>query len=509
MISCSDHRLNCVEDWVVAHINTLSDLFGQPLRREDFTDDKLGIALRYLWNKTLRMPCEKDITKHIITVYDLQIDNIRVDATIGQSFVKPIKDWLFQYGNAKHFRSDLPQFKLMMSVADPLGMPLSSMTVSGNKADDPLYIPVIQNTMDIVGSKGKLYVGDCKMGAIDTRYFIDSRESFYLMPLSWVQVLEDDIYTYLDTFKDTQMTNILDDTWEEIIAYWYTFTEEVTHTNSEGKEAKRQEKRFLVCSTAFAKSQEDSLDTRVKKAKEEINKLNEKKQGKKVLKTVEEAETACERIVEKYKVVWLLSYVIMSDTIQKREYKKAKNKKKNEPISVTIYTVSVVINQDQVKKTKAGLGWRIYATNDLDLMSIEKAIATYRDEFIIERRFDHLKNSILQLLPLYLHEEAKIKGLINLSLLCLRVISLIEYKVASELKKHGDTIDHIYAWNPKKKTQTPTIPTIIRAFDGINMVYATEWQNIWLNRTQLKFISLLGIENFYRKPLSPPIVVVI
>jgi len=58
------------------------------------------------------------------------------------------------------------------------------MTVSGNKADDPLYIPVIQNTMDIVGSKGKLYVGDCKMGAIDTRYFIDSCESFYLMPLS-------------------------------------------------------------------------------------------------------------------------------------------------------------------------------------------------------------------------------------------------------------------------------------------------------------------------------------
>ena len=35
---------------------------------------------------------------------------------------------------------DLPPLKVSLSVVDPLGLPLTTRVVSGNCADDPLYV---------------------------------------------------------------------------------------------------------------------------------------------------------------------------------------------------------------------------------------------------------------------------------------------------------------------------------------------------------------------------------
>ena len=51
---------------------------------------------------------------------------------------------LFQFGHSKDYRPDLPQVKVMQAVLDPLGMPLATDVVSGERADDPLYMPCIR-----------------------------------------------------------------------------------------------------------------------------------------------------------------------------------------------------------------------------------------------------------------------------------------------------------------------------------------------------------------------------
>jgi transposase len=39
---------------------------------------------------------------------------------------------------------DLPQVKISLSALDPLGLPLTTTVVSGECADDPLYVPEIK-----------------------------------------------------------------------------------------------------------------------------------------------------------------------------------------------------------------------------------------------------------------------------------------------------------------------------------------------------------------------------
>ena len=57
----------------------------------------------------------------------------------------------------------------MMSALDPLGMPVATDVVPGQRADDPLYVPAITRVREGLGRCGLLYVGDGQMAAVDTR----------------------------------------------------------------------------------------------------------------------------------------------------------------------------------------------------------------------------------------------------------------------------------------------------------------------------------------------------
>src|SRR5213076_743733 len=71
-----------------------------------------------------------------------------------------------------------------------LGMPLATDVVSGERADDPLYMPCIERVQASVGRHGLFYVGDCKMASRETRARIAAAGDFYLCPLPQVQLAE-------------------------------------------------------------------------------------------------------------------------------------------------------------------------------------------------------------------------------------------------------------------------------------------------------------------------------
>jgi len=52
ILSEADHRKVAVEVWAKQHQVILSDLLGCPLRRTDFTDDRLSHVLKYLSDDT-------------------------------------------------------------------------------------------------------------------------------------------------------------------------------------------------------------------------------------------------------------------------------------------------------------------------------------------------------------------------------------------------------------------------------------------------------------------------
>ena len=60
----------------------------------------------------------------------------------------------------------------MVGSLAPLGMPLSTDVWSGERADDGLYLPLIERMRHGWQTPGWLFVGDCKRSALDTRTYL-------------------------------------------------------------------------------------------------------------------------------------------------------------------------------------------------------------------------------------------------------------------------------------------------------------------------------------------------
>jgi transposase len=188
ILSEGDHWLNHVEPWADQRLNCLQVCLGQEVRRLDFSDDRLASVLDALSEDEPWQVFERELSRHLIRVYDLRPSRVRIDSTTVSGYVQPTPDGLCQFGHSKDHRPDLPQVKIKLSTLDPLGLPLTSTIVSGERADDGLYVPEIQRVQQTLAKRGLLYVGDCKMAALPTRAYVQQSGDYYLCPLSGVQV---------------------------------------------------------------------------------------------------------------------------------------------------------------------------------------------------------------------------------------------------------------------------------------------------------------------------------
>ena len=171
ILSQGDHRLSAVEGWVASLLETLRQLVSPELTPKALCDDRLARALRYLAQDEEWAALERGLGQRLIRVYALPQDTVRLDTSTLSTYAVVREDGLVQFGFSKDHRPDLPQVKVGLAALDPMGMPLVSLVVEGNRADDPLYLPLIEQAQALLGS-GRLYVGDSKMAAAATRAFI-------------------------------------------------------------------------------------------------------------------------------------------------------------------------------------------------------------------------------------------------------------------------------------------------------------------------------------------------
>ena len=165
LLSEANHRLNQAEPWAEQRLQTLRSCTGQPVHPLDLSDDRLAGVLEALSDDPPWQAFEGAFTQPWLRVYDLQPERVRLDSTTASGYWRVTEDGLFQFGHSKDHRPDLPQVKVMLAVLDPLGLPVATDIVPGQRADDPLYLPAITRVRANVGRRGLLYVGDCKMGA--------------------------------------------------------------------------------------------------------------------------------------------------------------------------------------------------------------------------------------------------------------------------------------------------------------------------------------------------------
>src|SRR5215510_5128266 len=382
ILSRGDHRMVHVAPWVAKRLGTLGATTGQAVTCGDFTDDRLEIVLRRLSDDERWSAFEAALNQHTVRGYALSTERVHVDST-SASVYAPVSDHgLFQFGHSKDDRPDLPQVKVMQAVLDPLGMPLATDGVSGERADAPLYLPCIARVQASVGRRGLLYVGDCKMASRETRAQIAASGDFYLCPLPQVHLAEGELDTALEAVWHGEqcLRSVVREGppgTPELIAEGYEYPVAMSHKVGEQVQP-WTERRLVVRSVRQAQAAEAALRARVAKALAQIGALNQRGRGKKRFETVAALRQAVVAIVQDYNVEHLVWFRLTQHTTPHpvRAYR-------GQPARVDHTrhaTVEVCVDEAALAAAVRRLGWRVYATNQpVESLSLAPAVLAYRN----------------------------------------------------------------------------------------------------------------------------------
>jgi len=515
VISEGDHRLNHLEEWVMEKQLLFEALYEQELKRTDFTDDRLGLLLDYFDLDHNWTEIESGINKRLLRVYKLydksaEMSCIRLDATIGQGHRTPKEGGLFQFGASKHFNSALPQFKTMMSTLDceinGFAYPLASITVSGNTADDLLYLPILeQSKKSLDCTESLLVVGDKKLGSKGNRAQITKTGDYYLSPLSEIQFPRTRLKKMVEENESKIKNVILNDTQA---GKGFEYKEQMSvllENDGKPEVVEWMERRIVFQSEGHAKSEIAGFDRKLEKTTTKLNELLNSKQGKKRPKTQEEIEKTVTQILTETKMESFISVEISKKIEMKKirgyQGKPERTEKKE------IFELSIELDEQEIEKHKSNCGWCVYATNaPIKKMNLKDVIIMYRGQFQIESRFNDLKNKVTKLMPIYLQKQERVKSLINLMMIGLKAICAIEITAARQLKKADKELKGIYAGNPQRGSKKPTAKMMLKRFKGISISIFMEKGNpkfiglSTLNNVQLEILKLLGFkEDIYNE----------
>jgi transposase len=499
ILSEGDHRLNQVEAWVEKRPHTLEISTGESIRALEWSDDRLGIVLDELADAEKWQAFEAELNRRTLRVYDLRPRRVRVDSTTASGYWTVTENGLFQHGHSKDHRPDLPQLKVMMSALDPMGMPVATQVVSGERADDKLYIPAIQQVSASLDEHGLLYVCDCKMAALGTRAFIQNSQDYYLCPLSELQLPTETLETYLQPVWNgkqalTSIERVNTEGQLEKIAEGYEQNVSLS-AEIDNKTITWTERRLIVRSFRYARASQEGLHNRLAKAQSELLELNEHKQGKRQMEDLTSMQSAAEKILKHYRVVGLLKLNILDESTA-RHIRAYGDRPARTEIEHTL-TLLTKIDDRAVQEAERRLGWRVYATTQpQDILPLDKAILAYREEYLVERGFGRLKGKPMSLSPMYLQSDERATGLIHLLSIGLRILTLIEHQARQRLADLNQKLSGLYAGNPKRATDRPTTEAMLQAFKGIYLSVVTLGEQILYHVTPLsdvqgKILSLL------------------
>jgi transposase len=472
-----DHRKVSVETYLKGMHHTLSHLTAQVIEPLDFSDDRLSHLLKHLSKPTYWHQIEHDLNARSIAVYDLSQAVIRCDATTVSGNHEVTAGGLLQFGHSKDDPTR-PQIKVMMGSLDPLGMPLSTDVLSGERADDGLYIPIIERIRTGLQTPGLLFVGDCKMSALDTRAYLARHRDCYLSPLpltgATAEAMEAWITTGVRKAEEGELTRI-----------WRTNERGHEVLAAEGYELERtccalgsdvawRERVLVVRSPLHANQQAAGLEKRLHHAETALTALTPPRgRGKRQITDEATLMEAIDRVLQDQRVDGLLSVAWEKQVEQTTHYvgrgRGAVHREKR-VIQKTRYHITQITRQaDRIGALRQRFGWKAFVTNaGPQRLSLQEAVLCYRNEYRVERIVHRLKSRV-HIAPLFVKLNEQIEGLTYLLTLGVRVLTVTEFVLRRSLERAQASLPGLHPENKHKRTDKPTAERILRAFAGISL----------------------------------------
>jgi transposase len=420
---------------------------------------------------------ERDLNVRSIEVHALPQDIIRCDATTVSGDHEVTEGGLLQFGHSKDDPTR-PQIKVMMGSLDPLGMPLSTDVLSGERADDGLYIPIIERMRRGLHKTGLLFVGDCKMSALDTRAYLARHQDWYLSPLPLTGATAEAMDAWItvgvtkgEAGELTQIWRTNDRGHEVLAAEGYEFERTCC---APVDDMTWSERVLVVRSPMHATHQAAGLETRLRHAETKLAALTPPRgRGKRPITDEVTLVEAIALVLKEYRVAGLLSVTWEKQVEQITQYVgrgRGSVRREKRVIQKTRYHITHIARQaDTIAALSQHFGWKAFVTNaGPQRLSLQEVVLCYRNEYRVERIFNRLKSRV-HIAPLFVKLNAQIEGLTYLLTLGVRVLTVTEFVLRRSLEIAQASLSGLHPENKRKKTDKPTAERVLRAFAGISL----------------------------------------
>src|SRR5690349_20963089 len=371
IVTEGDHRKVSVETYVKGMHHTLSHLTAQVVEPLDFSDDRLSHLLQHLSKPTYWHRIEYDLNARSIEVYALPQDVIRCDATTVSGDHEVTEGGLLQFGHSKDDPTR-PQIKVMMGSLDPLGMPLATDVLSGQRADDGLYIPILERIRIGLQTSGLLFVGDCKMSALETRAYLARHQDYYLSPLPLPGATAEAMDAWITAGVTQREAGELERIWR---------TNDRGHEGlaAEGYECERtccapggavqwSERVLVVRAPLHATQQAAGLEKRLSHAETTLTALTPPRgRGKRQITDEATLMEAIDRVLTEHRVEGLLSVAWEKQVEQTTQYVgrgRGSVHREQRVVEKTRYHITQIARQeDRIAALRQRFGWKVFVTN--------------------------------------------------------------------------------------------------------------------------------------------------
>jgi transposase len=489
------HRLSSMEQWVKGHQTVLEQVTGWLIGPKEATDDRLDILLDALGSdEEQSVEFQRQLGSHLIQAYELPTEVGRYDTTSFNVYHAPPEaeqagHTLLRFGYSKDKRPDLLQFKQGLGTLDPAGVPLVTHTLSGEKADDGLYLYAWEQMCQTIGHTAWLYVADSKAAARQIRGSIDLKGGRYLFPLpmtgdtpTWLraQVLNPPVEPtkiYLPGVVDK-------DKQPKAVGQGFVIERTISEQLADGTAHEWTEQWFVSQSFAHAKRAKVSLSRRLSQTVDKLNSLRPKAE-----ETAAEFQWRANQLLKQRKMEDYLTVTVQETVTTTKKYLKPGRPTPNSPFQLVEQrhlALAVQIDEAAVDEAYRLAGWRVFVSNtSAQQMSLTQATAYYRDEWLVENGFHRFKGGSLPTLPLFLRLPERIIGLMLLLLVALQALTLLEFVARRSLVDQKEQIVGLVPGNPKRKTDRPTAERLLGVFTNLHLVVQTNATEVrgYLNET--------------------------
>lgn len=364
-------------------------------------------------------------------------------------------------GHSKDFRPDLKQLVWILTVSADGAVPVAYRVADGNTSDDSTHIETWDGLVALTGRTDFLYVADCKLATRDNMNHIDRLGGRFVTVLPASRA-EDTAFR--DWIVDHQPT------WTEAArrpSRRQADPDHVWHTTPAPWPSAEDHRIVWVQSSAKIDYDTEARRDRIARGIAALDNLNQRLTSPKTrMKTAVAVEQAATDALKRAGATrWISATVTehVSERFRQETRGRAGPNTRYRRITRTHHRIAVTVDEHQVARDAASDGMFPLISNDRDLPDAE-VLAAYKWQPNLEKRHAQLKGTQL-VAPVFLHEPARIEGLLCCHFIAMLVQALIERQVRRAMADRG--LAQLSVYPEDRGCAAPTTARVLDIFTGL------------------------------------------